>query len=184
MTPIFAAQSDGVEPEAFQTALISGMTNALRRMPAPPCLLRAPTGSGKTFVLSKVLENISREQPTLWLWFVPFVNLVQQTEDALAANCTTLSPVMLSQGRNQLAASGQVWISTAASVARARDRNAGYNADGDDDQNTLAETLARARAQGLRIGLVVDEAHIGLDKTTEFGRFAHWVKSDYLVMAT
>jgi len=84
---IIAAQSAALEPEAFQIGLIDGMTRALLRESAPPCLLRAPTGSGKTFVISRVLENVSAARPTLWLWFVPFVNLVQQTEDALAANC-------------------------------------------------------------------------------------------------
>lgn len=44
--------------------------------------------------------------------------------------------------------------------------------------------VARARAKGLRIGLVVDEAHIGLDRSTEFGKFAHWLQAEYLLMAT
>lgn len=181
---IIAAQSAALEPEAFQTAIVEGMTGALLRDSAPPCLLRAPTGSGKTFVISRVLEAVSAARPTLWLWFVPFVNLVQQTEDALAANCAGLVPVMLSRGRNQEARAGMVLLSTAQGVARARDRNAGYNADGDDDTRTLAEFVARARAQGLNIGLVVDEAHIGLDKTTEFGKFAHWLEADFFIMAT
>lgn len=181
---IIAAQSAAIEPEAFQTAIAEGMTRALLRDAAPPCLLRAPTGSGKTFIISRVLEAVSAARPTLWLWFVPFVNLVQQTEDALAANCTGLIPVMLARGRNQDTRAGMVLLSTAQGVARARDRNAGYNADGDDDTRTLAEFVARARVQGLSIGLVVDEAHIGLDKTTEFGKFAHWLEADFLIMAT
>ncbi len=181
---IIAAQSAAIEPEAFQSVLVEGMTRAMLRDAAPPCLLRAPTGSGKTFVISRVLEAVSAARPTLWLWFVPFVNLVQQTEDALAANCAGLIPVMLSRGRNQDARAGMVLLSTAQGVARARDRNAGYNADGDDDTRTLAEFVARARVQGLSIGLVVDEAHIGLDKTTEFGKFAHWLNADFLIMAT
>ena len=181
---IIAPQSAAVEPELFQQGLIIGMTRALLRTPAPPCLLRAPTGSGKTFVISRVLENIGAARPTLWLWFVPFVNLVQQTEDALAANCAGLTPVMLARGRNQDAQAGMVLLSTAQGVARASGRKSGYNADGDDDTRTMAEFVARARAQGLRIGLVVDEAHIGLDKTTEFGKFAHWLNADYLIMAT
>ncbi len=181
---IITAQSAAIEPEEFQSAIAENMSNALLREPAPPCLLRAPTGSGKTFIVSLVLEAVSAARPTLWLWFVPFVNLVQQTEDALAANCHGLRPVMLSRGRNQDARPGMVLISTAQGVARARDRNAGYNADGDDDTRTLAEFVVRARAQGLNIGLVVDEAHIGLDKTTEFGKFAHWLNADFLIMAT
>ncbi|MBI5330658.1 MAG: DEAD/DEAH box helicase family protein [Betaproteobacteria bacterium] len=181
---IIAPQSSAVEPEVFQSGLIDGMTRALLRQSAPPCLLRAPTGSGKTFVISRVLENISLERLTLWLWFVPFVNLVQQTEDALAANCVGLTPVMLSRGRNQEPQAGMVLLSTAQGVARAVDRRANYNADGDDDKRTLAAFVARARAGGLNIGLVVDEAHIGLDKTTEFGQFAHWLTPDFLIMAT
>jgi len=185
---IIAPQSAVLEPEAFQAGLIEGLTRALLRQAAPPCLLRAPTGSGKTFVISRVLENISLERPTLWLWFVPFVNLVQQTEDALAANCSAglggLTPVMLSRGRNQEPQAGMVSLSTAQGVARAIDRKANYNADGDDDKRTLAAFVARARADGLHIGLVVDEAHIGLDKTTEFGQFAHWLTPDFLIMAT
>ncbi|MDD4928974.1 MAG: DEAD/DEAH box helicase family protein [Gallionella sp.] len=181
---IIAAQSAAIEPEVFQSAIVEGMTRALLRDASPPCLLRAPTGSGKTFMISRVLEAVSAARPTVWLWFVPFVNLVQQTEDALAANCAGLVPVMLSRGRNQDARAGMVLLSTAQGVARARDRNTGYNADGDDDTRTLAAFIARARVQGLSIGLVVDEAHIGLDKTTEFGKFAHWLNADFLIMAT
>lgn len=48
----------------------------------------------------------------------------------------------------------------------------------------MARVQARARARSLQIGLVVDEAHIGPDKATEFGKFSKWLSPDYLVMAT
>ncbi len=181
---IIAAQSAAIEPEAFQSSIVEGMTRALLRDATPPCLLRAPTGSGKTFIISRVLEAVTAKRPTLWLWFVPFVNLVQQTEDALAANCAGLIPVMLARGRNQEAQAGMVLLSTAQGVARAIDRKTGYNSNADDDTRTMAEFVARARVRGLSIGLVVDEAHIGLDKTTEFGKFAQWLNADFLIMAT
>src|SRR5574343_123425 len=158
MLDIVTAQSSAIEPEKFQSELIANLSAALLRQPSPPCLLRAPTGSGKTYMISRVLAEVTAERPTLWLWFVPFVNLVQQTEDQLAAN----SP----------------------GVTRAKDRKAGYDADGDDAQRTLAALVSLARAQGLAIGVVVDEAHIGLDKTTEFGQFVHWLAADFLIMAT
>ena len=180
-----AAQSETLAPEAFQSTLIDNMARALLRQPAPPCLLRAPTGSGKTFVIGQTLARISAERDVLWLWFVPFVTLLAQTEDALRANTAgQLKPYSLNAGRNQDAHAGMVLISTAQAVARAQSRKAGYDADGDDDTRTLAAFLARARAQGLVVGLVVDEAHIGLDKGTEFGQFARWLKADYLLMAT
>ena len=184
-TDIIAAQSDAVEPEDFQSKLIANMTAALLRTTSPPCLLRAPTGSGKTFVMSRVLANVSAERDVLWFWFVPFVNLVQQTEDQLAANCSgELTPVMLSNGRNQEPSAGAVLLSTAQAVAKATQRTKGYDADQDDDTRSIAALVARARGRGLQIGLVVDEAHIGLTSSTEFGRFAAWLKPAYLIAAT
>ena len=74
---LMAAQSTGVQPEQFQSNLVNNMSSALLRSPSPPCLLRAPTGSGKTYVISQVLERVSAERDVLWFWFVPFVTLVQ-----------------------------------------------------------------------------------------------------------
>lgn len=125
------------------------------------------------------------EQETVWLWFVPYVNLVQQTEDSILGNAEgQLFPVMLSRGRNQEPTKGMVLLSTAAGVASAKDRKTGYSSGADDDQRALNEFVELARARKLKIGLVVDEAHIGLKTGTEFGAFAMWVKPDYMVMAS
>jgi type III restriction enzyme len=181
---VTTGQGPLLEPELFQANLIGGISRALLRPSQPPCLLRAPTGSGKTFMLARVLANVSAETGVVWFWFVPFVNLLSQTQDALASNAADLSPILLAHGRNQDAAAGQVLLATVQSVAKAQWRTQGYNADGDDDTRTVAEWVARARASGLRIGLVVDEAHIALDKTTEFGKFAQWLNADFMIMAT
>lgn len=173
-----------LQPEAFQTALIDNIGAALLRKPSPPCLLRAPTGAGKTFVMGQVLERVGQQRNVLWFWFVPFVTLVGQTLDALLQHAASLHPVPLTQGRNQEVEADAVLISTAQGVARAQWRTKGYDTDGDDDVRTLAALLARARAKGLQIGLVVDEAHIALDKGTEFGKFAHWLQADYMLLAT
>lgn len=179
-----AAQACVLQPEQFQAELIQNISAALLRKPSPPCLLRAPTGSGKTFVMGQILERVGMERDTLWFWFVPFVSLVGQTLDALIQQAPSLSPVLFSQGRNQDITAGTVLISTAQAVAKAQSRTKGYDADGDDDVRTIAAVVARARAKGLQIGLIVDEAHIALDKSTEFGKFAHWLQADYLLMAT
>lgn len=182
-----APQAAALQPEAFQSQLIAHISAALQppeRLQRPPCLLRAPTGSGKTFVLGQVLEQVGQQRDVLWFWFVPFVTLVAQTLDALLHSAASLHPVPLAQGRNQEVGAGTVLVSTAQAVARAQWRRQGWDADGDDEVRTLAALLARARAQGLEIGMVVDEAHIALDKGTEFGQFAHWLQADYLLMAT
>lgn len=188
--PIFQAtldlaiQASTHQPEHFQAELMDNISKALLRTSSPPCLLRAPTGSGKTFVMGQVLQRVGAQRDVLWFWFVPFVTLVGQTLDSLLQHAPGLSPVLFSQGRNQDLGAGTVLISTAQGVARAQWRTKGYDADADDDVRTLAALVARARAKGLQIGLVVDEAHIGLDKSTEFGKFAHWLHADYLLMAT
>lgn len=180
-----AAQSDKLEPLGFQKEIIENLAATLLAHPSPPVLLRSPTGSGKTFMLVRALAKVSEAQDTVWLWFVPFVNLVQQTEDAILSNANgNLFPVMLSRGRNQEPTEGMVLLSTAAGVASAKDRKTGYSSGADDAQRALSEFVALARARKLKIGLVVDEAHIGLKTGTEFGAFTLWAKPDYLVMAS
>lgn len=180
-----AAQSSVLEAIGFQKDIITNLAAALLSQPSPPVLLRSPTGSGKTFMLVRALSKVSAAQDTVWLWFVPYVNLVQQTEDSLLSNAEgQLFPVMLSRGRNQEPTKGMVLLSTAAGVASAKDRKTGYSNGADDEQRALNEFVVLARSRGLKIGLVVDEAHIGLKTGTEFGAFALWVKPDYLVMAS
>lgn len=93
-------------------------------------------------MLARVLANVSAETGVVWFWFVPFVNLVAQTLDALASNAADLSPILLTHGRNQEVAAGQVLLSTVQAVARAQWRTQGYNADGDDDTRTILDVLA------------------------------------------
>lgn len=71
VTPITAPQSASFSPKQFQARIIHGVCGALAESPRPPCLLRSPTGSGKTFMLTKILENVSKTNEVLWLWFVP-----------------------------------------------------------------------------------------------------------------
>ena len=188
--PFTAPQSVGMVPKHFQARIIEGVCEALisksASQPRPPCLLRSPTGSGKTFVLTQILENISKTSPVLWLWFVPYVNLVAQTVDTLDSQSseTGLIAKHLNLAKNEAPEAGQVLVSTVQGVASAKSRKLGYTDKQDDEARSLASYFELARARGLEIGLVVDEAHIALDSATEFGHFAKWLKADYLLMAS
>lgn len=173
-------------PEAFQSTLITNITQALLSEREPPCLLRAPTGSGKTFMLSQCMQQIGQSPDTqvIWLWFVPFSNLVMQTMDALKSTAPGFAPVLLTDGLNQEPQAGQALISTTQGVSRSMWRKAEYDEGGSEEKLTLAQFKTRAKANQLRIGVVVDEAHIALDNATEFGRFVNWLAPDYLAMAT
>ena len=171
-------------PKPFQTDIINSISSALQRESRPPCLLRSPTGSGKTYMLARVLQRISGQQPTLWLWFVPYVTLVAQTIDALVTEGAGLTARELTQALNEEPAANLVLLSTAQGVASKKGRDSGYTTGNNDTARSIAPYLARARSMGLQIGLVVDEAHIALKSTTEFGEFAHWVQADYFLMAS
>jgi superfamily II DNA or RNA helicase len=96
------------------------------RQPSPPCLLRAPTGSGKTFVISQVLERVRAQGEVVGFWFVPFVTLVGQILDNLLINALGLSPA-LGRRRRQVGRHGgfesaknaTIFIATYAISARA-----------------------------------------------------------------
>ncbi|NDP63590.1 DEAD/DEAH box helicase family protein [Polaromonas sp.] len=183
---IIAPQSAGLVPKDFQAQIIENICAALGSQPRPPCLLRSPTGSGKTFILTKILENIGRTTPVLWLWFVPYVNLVAQTVDTLDSQSTDTGLIArhLGLAQNEAPEAGQVLVSTLQGVASAKSHKAAYDDKADDDRRSLAAYFELARSRGLEIGLVVDEVHIALDSATEFGKFVKWLKADYLLMAS
>lgn len=183
---ISAPQSASFAPKRFQAQIIQHVCDALTAQPRPPCLLRSPTGSGKTFMLTRILQRVSERADVLWLWFVPFVNLVAQTVDALDSQTSDTGLVArhLALAQNEEPQAGLVLVSTAQGVASAKSRKAGYDDKSDDMRRSLAAYLDLARARGLEIGLVVDEAHIALDHGTEFGQFAKWLRADYLLMAS
>ena len=181
---ITAPQGETRSPKAFQVTIIENVTAKLLSEAKPPCLLRSPTGSGKTFMLTHALQRVSSARPTLWLWFVPFVNLVAQTVDSIDSEGAGLVALQMAQALNEEPAANLVLISTVQGVASAKDRKVGYTSAEDDDTRSIANYIERARAQGLAIGCVVDEAHIALTSTTEFGQFVQWLHADYLLMAT
>ena len=183
LPPITAPQGDVRVPKRFQDSIINNLCRALQSPARPPCLLRSPTGSGKTFMLTRVLAHISNAQPTLWMWFVPYVTLVAQTVDSLDSEGAGLVAVPLAAALNEEPAPSLVLVSTVQGVASAKARKSGYTSAEDDERRSIASYVARARAAGLSIGLVVDEAHIALDSATEFGQFVHWLQADYLLMA-
>ena len=150
---ISAPQGDARVPKTFQTDIINGISNALQRESRPPCLLRSPTGSGKTYMLAKVLQRISGQQPTLWLWFVPYVTLVAQTIDALVTEGAELTARELARALNEEPAANLVLLSTAQGVASAKGRASGYTAGNNDTARSIAPylTLHAQEAWGYRL---------------------------------
>ncbi|MGZ8239492.1 MAG: DEAD/DEAH box helicase, partial [Methylobacter sp.] len=175
-------QNAPVIEEKFQAEIIKSMSQHLLDSPLP-ALLRAPTGSGKILMIGKVLEKLCRQDNFLWLWFVPFVNLVQQTEDAILSNCPNLKPYMMATERQYDHDNGNVLIANAQQVASKSQQRKIFNPP-DEFTPAIYAVIARARVNGLKIGVVIDEAHIGVSSETEFGKFCQQIAPDKLILAT
>lgn len=151
-------------------------------------LLEAPTGAGKTLVAGHLAEGFSAVESVVWFWFAPFKGVVGQTAAALRAELPGLRLRELSEDRNAGdSRPGDVWVTTWQTVAtRVKDRRNVHKAG---EQNlTVEELIDGLRAAGLRVGVVVDEAHHGFfgkgagTQALEF--FRQTLRPDYTVLVT
>ncbi|MDD1607023.1 MAG: DEAD/DEAH box helicase family protein, partial [Methylococcaceae bacterium] len=175
-------QTAPVVEEKFQSDIIEAISKHLLNS-SLPALLRAPTGSGKTLMMGRILEKLCQQDKILWLWFVPFVNLVQQTEEAITANCHSLKPYMMTTERQYDHKNGDVLIANAQQVASKSQQRKIFNPS-DEWTPAIHALIKRARVNGLKIGVVIDEAHIGVSSETEFGKFCKQIAPDKLILAT
>jgi len=148
-------------------------------------VLQAPTGSGKTLIAAETLARLSKTERVLWFWFAPFAGLVEQSRKVLAAQVPELRLFDLEHDRSvDAVASGGVFVTTWASVA-ARSADSRRARTTGDAGLALDALIAQARAGGMRIGCVVDEAHHGFHRASEAKRFFTDVLApDYTLMMT
>lgn len=148
-------------------------------------VLQAPTGSGKTFLAVEAISRFSREERVLWFWFAPFAGLIEQARNSLGRQAPQLTLHDLQSDRRLDAViGGGVFVTTwAALAARSADsRRARVTGD---SGLAIDALISLARAEGVRIGCVVDEAHHGFHKSTQAKAFFNDVlKPDYTLMMT
>ncbi|HEU0276713.1 MAG TPA: DEAD/DEAH box helicase family protein, partial [Rhodanobacteraceae bacterium] len=148
-------------------------------------VLRAPTGSGKTAIACTMLNEWPSGERVLWFWFAPFAGLVEQARATLRAQAPNVSVFDLEADRRLDAVrAGGVFVCTWASVAaaNAKARRARTRSDAG---AALDDLVVRARAEGLAIGVVVDEAHHGFHKAKQArALFTEVLAPDYALMMT
>lgn len=148
-------------------------------------VLQAPTGAGKTIIAVDALARLSREQRVLWFWFAPFAGLVEQSREVIAAHAPSLRLLDLDSDRRlESVDGGGVFVTTWGSVA-ARNADSRRARSKSDDGQSLDALIAQARADGVRIGCIVDEAHHGFHKAAQARTFfSEVLKPDYALMMT
>jgi type III restriction enzyme len=151
-------------------------------------LLEAPTGAGKTLIAGHLAERFSASEPVVWFWFAPFKGVTGQTAAALRAELPGLRLRELSEDRQSAESrAGDVFVTTWQTVAtKVKDRR---NVHKPGEENlTVEELIAELRKKGLRIGVVVDEAHHGFfgggTETQAMKFFREMLQPEYTVLVT
>lgn len=153
-------------------------------------LLEAPTGSGKTLMAGMIAETFSApgrdsNASIVWFWFTPFAGLVEQAKGAIKSTFTGLRVRDLQGDRKTRGTkSGDVYVTTWASVAASNAATRKVR-NGGEFVLSLDDLIAELRADGFRIGAVVDEAHHGFARATEAVRFyKDTLKPDFSLLVT
>ena len=155
------------------------------RTQAACVLLQAPTGIGKTLIACETMSRFSQHEQILWFWFAPFAGVIEQARAAMRSQAPQLPQLDLQSGRRpEQLEPGAVFVLTWQTVA-ARSRDSRLARQTGDLGIALDELVLIARGQGLRIGVVVDEAHHGFVKAAAACEFFRDVLApDYVLMMT
>jgi superfamily II DNA or RNA helicase len=148
-------------------------------------LIEAPTGSGKTLMAGTMVERFSHEEDVVWFWFAPFKGVTGQTAAFLREQFHGLRLRELADDREPgMSRRGDVFVTTWQTVAtRLKDKR---NVRKEGETNPSIDTLVtQLRAQGLRIGVVVDEAHHGFGEGNQSTKFFREVlRPEYTILIT
>lgn len=148
-------------------------------------VLQAPTGAGKTVLAVEAVRRLSAHERILWFWFAPYSGLVEQSRSVLAAQAPEITLFDLRVDRqSDKVRDGGVFVTTWSSVATSSVESR-KSRTRDDDGLSVDELIVLARAEGVRIGCVVDEAHHGFHRAAQARIFFKTVLApDYALMMT
>lgn len=151
-------------------------------------LLQAPTGSGKTLMLGRTIEKVIGKLPMkcVWFWFAPYAGLVDQTREALGDQCPRIR--LRDVGSDRVASGlrdGDVFVQTWGAVA-ANNKDARLVRRTREDALSLDAMLASLRADGVAVGVVIDEAHLnfGVSAKAAASFYLDVLQPDFTLLAT
>lgn len=148
-------------------------------------MLQAPTGIGKTLIATEVVARFSGLDDVVWFWFAPYANLIDQAAASLQRQAPQLKILNIAHERTpDELASGALFVITWQTVATKTKESRLARTTGDAGLS-VDDLITQARALGLRVGVVVDEAHHGFVNAREAYRFfAEVLEPDYALMMT
>lgn len=148
-------------------------------------LIEAPTGAGKTLMAGSIVEAMGSLDNVVWFWFAPFKGVVEQSAAFLREQFKGLRLRTLAEDRNAIGTrAGDTFVTTWQMVAtRIKDRRS-VRKTGEQNES-IDDLVLSLREMGLRIGVVVDEAHHGFHGETQAAEFFRTVLDpEYTILVT
>ena len=188
----------------YQTRAVDGLTGVIARvaryhdeqpgsrreiaLQSGVTLLQSPTGSSKTLILGRTLEELrgALSRPVVWFWFAPYAGLVAQTRDALVDQCGSLRVRDVASDREPAGTrDGDVFIQTWGAVA-ASNKDARRVRRTSESALSFDDLVAALRAQGFFIGVVIDEAHLNFGASAAVAAefYLNGMSPDFTILAT
>ena len=170
-----------MQPLGYQKDIVDGLSGAIGRETTLAVSLAAPAGSGKTLMLALSLERARPTVPVIWIWLAPFEAIVAQTWATIADEVQGLRVrSLLTERRKSGFVAGEVYLGTSQLVSNPKS-SVHQPAS---RTPTLTGMVEGIRQVGYRLGIVLDEAHIGVDEDTELGRRIAAYAPDFVLAAT
>ena len=163
----------------FQLQAIADLKSAMRVAGKRDVILKSPTGSGKTIMLTRFMQETMREDPSVcFVWLTPGKgNLEEQSKTKMDRYCHNASTKLLADVMTGGFAAGD-----AAFINWEKLTKKGANALKDSERTNFTEWIEKARAAGVAFKVVVDESHVNF--TEKADAIVELFKTDKIVRAS
>ena len=168
-----------MELKAFQRQAVEDLKAAMAVQGKREVILKSPTGSGKTIVLTHFMQEWMRENAnTTFVWLTPGQgDLEEQSKAKMDRYCHGASTKLLADVMTGGFAAGD-----AVFINWQKLTMSGNNALKDGERTNFLEWIGKARAAGLSFKVVIDESHHSFTEKTD--AVVKWFGTDKIVRAS
>ena len=166
-------------PNSFQLGAISQLNDAMERSGKREIILKSPTGSGKTIILTHFMSEYMRGHGNVvFVWLTPGEgNLEEQSKAKMDRYCHNVSTKLLSDVMSGGFAAGDAVFINWQKLNR--DSN---NALKEGERTNFIEWIEKARSSGAAFKVIIDESHHSFTEKTD--AVVQWFGTDKIIRAS
>lgn len=166
-------------PCNFQLRAMAELDRAMETPGRRDIILKSPTGSGKTIILTHFMAEYMRSRAkTAFVWLTPGEgNLEEQSKAKMDRYCRGASTKLLADVMTGGFAAGDAVFINWQKLNRD-----GNNALKDGERTNFLEWIEKARAEGIAFKVVIDESHHSFTERTD--AVVRWFGTDKIIRAS